>query len=260
MKVVSKVHVREIDPSLVFRTKTFLGSGSFRNCYLAFYRDLVVAVKEFKTGNSSCPVNALKKEAYYNARMISHLKDHAGVPLLFGVITKNMPVHLVTKFHGHKDQSLTLRRAVRKMILNKPTWLCILNKVAEALDHIHSSGILCNDLKENNVVLEKREAYWNPVIIDFGKACFARYPKAVMSLSAAKQAEYRSKYPHIAAEIVCGSGRQSVLSDIFSLGRVIDAVLQLIPTATSRSVKVEKRALCDDPSQRPTLKEILAIL
>ena len=260
VKVVSKSRVREIDPSLVVKTKTFLGSGSFGNCYLAFYRDLVVAVKEFKTGNSSCSVDALKKEAHHEARMISHIEDHAGVPLLFGVITKTMPVRLITKFHGHKDKSLTLRRAMRKMTLDKPTWLGIVKKVIIALEHIHTNGVLHNDLKENNVVLEKREEDWNPVIIDFGKACFTKHRKAVMTLSVAKQAEYKNKYPHIAPEIVCGSGRQSILSDIFSLGRVIAAVLKLIPTATALSVRMAKRDLCDDPSQRPALKEILAAL
>ena len=54
-----------------------------------------------------------------------------------------------------------------------------------------------------------------------------------MNLSVMKQTEYKNKYPHIVPESVCNSGRQSVLSDIFSLGRVIVAVLKLIPTATS---------------------------
>ena len=39
---------KEIDPSLVVRTTNFLGAGTFGSCYLAFYRDMVVAVKEFK--------------------------------------------------------------------------------------------------------------------------------------------------------------------------------------------------------------------
>ena len=39
---------KEINPSLVVRTTNFLGAGTFGSCYLAFYRDMVVAVKEFK--------------------------------------------------------------------------------------------------------------------------------------------------------------------------------------------------------------------
>ena len=39
---------KEIDPSLVVRMTKFLGAGTFGSCYLAFYRDMVVAVKEFK--------------------------------------------------------------------------------------------------------------------------------------------------------------------------------------------------------------------
>lgn len=36
--------------------------------------------------------------------MIKHLKDHRGVPLLFGIITKSEPIRLVTKFHRNKKQ------------------------------------------------------------------------------------------------------------------------------------------------------------
>jgi len=41
-------HVRELDPSLIVTSEKFLGCGSFGNCYLAHYRDVLVAIKEFK--------------------------------------------------------------------------------------------------------------------------------------------------------------------------------------------------------------------
>lgn len=129
-----------------------------------------------------------------------------------------------------------------------------------ALDHIHNGGILHNDLKANNVVLEKLEKEWNPVIIDFGKARFALDPKPAMSLAASEQEEYRKRYPHIASELVCGTSRQSFASDIFSLGRIVFAVLDLLPAATSKSLKVARAAMRDDPEQRPSLKELLASL
>ena len=117
-----------------------------------------------------------------------------------------------------------------------------------------------NDLKGNNVVMEQREQEWNPVIIDFGKACFFSDPKPVMSLPKDKQEEYRKRYPHIAPEIVNGSGRQSYASDIYSLSKIVLAVLNLLPTATARSLKVAKRALCEEPYECPSLKDMLAAL
>ena len=57
----------------------------------------------------------------------------------------------------------------------------------EALKHCHNVGVLHNGLKSNNVVLERRNQQWNPVIIDFGKAQFVSLPKPLMSLSEALQ-------------------------------------------------------------------------
>ena len=141
--------------------------------------------------------------------MIKHLKDHRGVPLLFGIITKSEPIRLVTKFHRNKNKGLTLHKAIKKEKLEKPTWLEILKKIIEALNHIHSCGIPHNDVKSNNVVMEQRGEEWNPVIIDFGQARFPSDPKPAMSMSTHQQEKYWEQYPHIASEIVNGSGRQS---------------------------------------------------
>lgn len=111
-------------------------------------------------------------------------------------------------------------------------------------------------MKSNNVVMEQRGEEWNPVIIDFGKARFSSDPKPAMSLSTHQQEKYREQYPHIASEIVNGSGRQSAQSDIFSLGKIVLAVLDLLPTATARSLKVARTALCEEPAKRPSLKEL----
>ena len=47
----------------------------------------------------------------------------------------------------------------------------MLGKVALALSGVHKVGFLHNNLKANNVVLDKSEREtFNPVIIDFGKS------------------------------------------------------------------------------------------
>ena len=51
--------------------------------------------------------------------------------------------------------------------------------------------ILHSDLKSNNVVVEKRNDTWNPVIIDFGTAHFISDPKPWMSLTASSQESYK---------------------------------------------------------------------
>ena len=97
---------------------------------------------------------------------------------------------------------------------------------------MHDRHILHNDLKSNNVLLEKqKELHWNPVIIDFRKARFITDPKPLMSLTASSQKSYKRRYLHNAPEIVAGSGRQSVSSDVFSLRKIVLDILDLLPTA-----------------------------
>ena len=253
--------IKEIDPSEIVRSEKSLGQGTFGTCYLAHYREILVAVKEFKL-QKSCSLAQMKWEVFHEARMISHLGDHCGLPLLFGVVTESIPLRLVTQFHGMKRQSITLRKGLKhlKDKLDKPCWLDILKNIIKAFDHVHDVSVLHNDLKSDNILLEKRQEKWNPVIIDFGKARFISKPKQLMSLSSSAQERYRKLYPHIATEIVQGTGQQSVASDVFSLGRIALAILDLLPTATAISLHSARRATSDDPAKRPSLKEMLAAL
>ena len=186
--------------------------------------------------------------------MIKHLKDHRGVPLLFGIITKSEPIRLVTKFHRNKNKGLTLHKAIKKEKLEKPTWLEILKKIIEALNHIHSCGIphndvKSNDVKSNNVVMEQRGEEWNPVIIDFGKAWRCPCPPI-------HRRSIENSIHTLPPKLSTGVAGTVPKSDIFSLGKIVLAVLDLLPTATARSLKVARTALCEEPAKRPSLKEL----
>ena len=98
------------------------------------------------------------------------------------------------------------------------------------------------------------------MIIDFGKARFISDPKPRMSLTATSQKSYKKRYPHIAPEIVAGSERQCIQSDIFSLGRIVLSILDLLPTATAVSLRIAKRAILDNPAKRPSIEEIISVL
>ena len=109
-----------------------------------------------------------------------------------------------------KCQSITLRKGLKhvKDKLDKPCWVDILKNIIKALDHVHNVSVLHNDLTSDNVLLEKRQEKWNPVIIDFRKARFISKPKPLMSLSSSVRERYRKLYPHIATEIVQRTGQQ----------------------------------------------------
>ena len=104
-----------------------------------------MAVKEYKKGK--CSLDYLKREVCHEAMMINQLDDHRGIPLLFGIMTKSELLRLITKFHGMKQKSYTLHLLIKKKKLDKPTWLIALKNLVDALDYIHSCGILHNDLK-----------------------------------------------------------------------------------------------------------------
>ena len=164
------LELKEIDPCLIVRPETFLGCGSFGNCYLAHYRDILVVIKEFKAEKISR--DNMKEEVRQEAKKISHLEDHHRVLLLFGIVIKSEPLRLITTFHSRKDKCVTLYNLIKKKKLDKPTWLGILKDTIEALNNKHSGGILHNNLKSDSVVMEQRKQEWNPVIIDFRKAHF----------------------------------------------------------------------------------------
>ena len=66
--------VKEINPMEVVLTEKSLGCGIFGLCYMAHYRSILVAVKEFRMKSKS--VNDVKWELLHEARMINHLGDH----------------------------------------------------------------------------------------------------------------------------------------------------------------------------------------
>ena len=78
----------------------------------------------------------------------------------------------------------------------------VLQFISDALQFVHSQGIIHNDLKVKTVVLEKREDGFNPVIIDFGKSSTAKSHKRMLTSN--ERAKYLSKYRHVAPELVSG--------------------------------------------------------
>ena len=76
------------------------------------------------------------------------------------------------KFHGDGKESVTLYKAAKtKVIIEKQEWQAILCEIMQALDHVQRCGYAHNDLKADNIVLERREdERLHPVINDFGKS------------------------------------------------------------------------------------------
>lgn len=192
-----------------------VSSGTFGTCYPGKYRGIDVVTKQYK--ERSCGGGEhflfLQKEAKHEADVLLQLGDHPGIPLLFGVCLKEKPVSIVMKFHGDGKDSLTVYKAAKNnLISEKKEWNTILCETADALDHIHRCGYAHNDLKSNNVVLEKREdERLHSVIIDFGQSVLLLKAQNLPAKPLHVRGQYKDTY--IAPELVEGTGKPSTKSE-----------------------------------------------
>ena len=113
-KPIERPNFKELAAGNLIRLKgaRSIGSGTFGNCYPGTYRGISVVIKEYKERSSGRDSNhslsLLQKEARHEAQVLQQLGDHPGVPFLFGVLLKEMPVSIVLKFHGDGGESLTV--------------------------------------------------------------------------------------------------------------------------------------------------------
>ena len=181
-----------------------------------------MVIKEYKerTTKHKNSLSLLQKEARHEANVLMKLGDHPGIPLLFGVCLNEKPISIVIKFHGDGKESVTLyKEAKTKVLSQKQEWQAILGETAEALDHVHRCGYAHN-LKADNTVLERREdERLHPVIIDFGKSVMFSEAKNPPPKPEHLKSMYKDSY--IALELVNGTGKPSVTSDVYSLAFLV---------------------------------------
>jgi hypothetical protein len=233
-------------------------AGTFGNCYLGVYRgEFKVVVKEIKQVSNSVRENEkAKQEVIHEASALSLLGDHVGLPHLFGVCTDESPYCLILQFHCVDSKSLTLYEAASSCLHEDlSASIAILKDVCETLGYIHTQGFLHNDLKGNNIVLEKTVKGFHPVIIDFGKSI--KIKKAKLKKPKLDMNSALKRYPHIAPEIHRGE-RQTTSSDIFSFGYLVSFIKN--KAKLNAFCIIVKKCTSSVPSKRPSLREISEML
>ena len=152
----STTDLKELDTDhLQHLSEHAVGSGSYGQCYRARYRGIEVIVKKISHDHTAEGKDRARRNLVHEANVISALGDHARLPMLFGVITHSEPLCMVTQFHCVGNESVTLHEAAKQSFLTPKNSVEIFQELCSAVKHVHSRGYLHNDIKANNVVLEK---------------------------------------------------------------------------------------------------------
>ena len=253
----SKTDLKELNTDhLQYLSEHAVGSGSYGQCYRARYRGIEVIVKKMSHDHTAEGKERARRNLVHEAKVVSALGDHARLPMLVGVITHGETLCMVSQFHGVGNESLTLHQAAKVNFLTPENSTEIFQELCSTLKHVHSRGYLHNDIKANNVVLEKSpttsEKSYSPVLIDFGKSTKAA-ASSMMSLTSGRKriAPGHSLKSYLAPEVI-KERLYSATSDEYSLGKMLKAVSKMVEFYP-RVRSLVKEATAETPSLRPSL-------
>lgn len=203
-------------------SKVAIGKGCFGKCFAASFGPLRVCLKVFRSEP--------KYVCYFYSeiRILTEIV-HENLPFLYGVCPELKILVLSLHSFGDEALSLSLHNALNGgsafiQAITDADWKSILLGCVSAVSYLHSKQILHNDIKSDNIVIEKLPTKCRAVLIDLGKACFCK-DAATYSLSPQQKIKYAKYHPHIAPEVCNGTTSQTCASDMFAFGRVF---LQLV--------------------------------
>ena len=164
-----------------YRIVRVLGRGGFGVTYLAEYVHLKkrVAIKEFfpkeycnrkdtgavsiATDHNRDMIEKLRKRFVKEAQNIAQIDDHPGIVKIIDIFQENGTAYYVMEY----IEGMNLLEYVRRNGTFSPEEAVkLIQKIGEALNHVHSRNITHFDIKPSNIMLRKRDGA--PIIIDFG--------------------------------------------------------------------------------------------
>ena len=228
------------------KEECILGMGTFGKCTKARIAHLDVCAKFFRTG--------VKYEWSFSVEAFLLLKCcHENLPLIYGIVGN--PKIILSSLHTYENSAVTLHSALHEKIPAEITlniWKRLLYDVLLAVEHLHDNKILHNDIKNNNILVEKNPTgQIRGILIDLGKGCLINDAKQYTIKDDSKKRDHRRKYPHIAPDLINGHCKQSTSSDVYSVGRVILSINSKlsIPALNSLSEQCSEY-MC---TKRPTI-------
>lgn len=134
-------------------------------------------------------------------------------------------------------------------------WIFTCTKVAYAVKQFHHLGMLLNDIKADNILLQPAQSGgFNPVFVDFGLASIGEGITLALEVNDSNRAKILKEYSHIAPEVLFG-GETNAASDVFSLGKALSLVAEAFPVEAL--VTTISRCTLWNVSERPTVDEMI---
>lgn len=202
-----------------------LGRGVFGKCFAAKLGHIDVCVKVFR------------KEPTYAATFpveTSLLSKccHENLPWLYGVYEEGSQRAIIMSLHTYQGTPITIHKLLCNdchvsLDFDAGTWKKVILGMAGGVQYLHSINVLHNDIKGDNILLQRNINGVHSIIADVGKGCFVCNAKGY-TLSKQKKLDYAKYHPQIAPDLVAGHCKQSKQSDIYSVGRVLKAVNKVL--------------------------------
>ncbi|XP_076029200.1 uncharacterized protein LOC143018046 [Oratosquilla oratoria] len=211
------------------------GEGTFAKVYLVPVGDRRVVAKIYKKRRF---LPAMVKEA----EALAALSGVPRVPTLFGV--GRNPVTLITSFGGR-----SLFKLLQRGQLSKYQAVDLVLQVTESVRLIHHRGWSHNDIKQDNIVVERNCDLWDATLIDFGSA--VRIGKGVYSTNRTGHITF----PHIAPELFKGRGTSSA-SDVYSIGYLLASLIAHEDRNEDISLLIS-RAMTYNPEDRISVEDLV---
>ena len=132
----------------------------------------------------------------------------------------NSPVLEVCGITEGIEHSFTIHRALqsKSVCVTETSWLHILMQCCKGFHYLHSTGILHNDIKGENILIAKVNlSEWQPKIIDFNKACEIKTAK-IKEIPVSERARLISSHKHIDPALYDGQYASGPNLDVYSFG------------------------------------------
>lgn len=245
-----------------------VGEGGFGEVFLGYWNGKKIAVKKLSVKNFKYRENISRFINEIN--IISSLR-HPNIVLYMGASIDNDNYYMITEYLPYGSLFDYVRKEKRKF--SEREQINIAYEMAIALYYLHSRSIVHCDLKSGNILIDDN---WKIKIGDFGLSQFLKENKF-----------NRGKIgtPHWMAPEILKGGVYEYSSDVYSFGMILWELLkQEIPyyglnayqiynlvvqdkrivdipiEGNEILIELIKKCLEYEPANRPTFKEIVAIL